>query len=276
MKSTHDPDTIIAAWMEDGPIELADPPRRSIMTAVRATPQRRGLTAPWRFSHMTSAFKLSAGVVAIAAVALVAVYLFGRPSNVGPPASPSPSPSATPPSFSYESSVFRPGMSLTGPDAWAPGLDQSNHVAVTHIGEEGGLLFFRADRAFSDPCHYASGGPDVNLARGVQPVIDWIASLPLAASASQPISVTYGAYTGQQIDTTTESLQGCRDSSALHTGIGPHPRSGGYFVGPNEMDRWTVLDVDGATVTIVVWSSASDFDAVWADAEPILANIAFR
>lgn len=286
MNSTHDPDAIIAAWLEDGPLELADPARRSIVTAARAIPQRRGLAAPWRSLAMNSTLKVVAvAVVAIIAAALAGAYLIGRPSNTGGEASPSPSPTATPtaspaPTFSFESSVFQPAFSLSGPNVWRADTDLVDHVNVVHLAAAGGLLFFVVDQAFSDPCMPASGGPDLEIAPGVQPMIDWIAALP-RATVGEASEVTYGGFAGQQIDTTTSSLSGCTEAnalqtSALHTGLGPQAETGGYPIGPNEMDRWTVLEVDGTTVTIVVWASTADFDAVWADAEPLLETLTFR
>src|SRR4026207_213334 len=47
---THDPDTTLAAWFEEGPTELPESIRRSIATTVRTTTQeRRGFGQPWRF-----------------------------------------------------------------------------------------------------------------------------------------------------------------------------------------------------------------------------------
>jgi hypothetical protein len=83
MNTTRDPDTILAAWLDEGPTNLPDATRRAILTALPTTSQaRRGPFAPWRLFQMTSTARLAA----VALVAVVAVggawYLFG-PSRYG-------------------------------------------------------------------------------------------------------------------------------------------------------------------------------------------------
>ena len=89
---TRDPESIVVAWLDDGPTDLPDATRRAILTALSTTPQaRRGLLAPWRFPHMN----IFARGVSLLVVALVAVgglaFLAGSRGGVGG-ASPSPSP----------------------------------------------------------------------------------------------------------------------------------------------------------------------------------------
>jgi Tol biopolymer transport system component len=102
MNDTHDPNVIIGAWLDEGPIELPESTRRAITTSVRTIDQRRGFTLPWSTRRVTSWF--GPALVAAAVVAAVAgVYLlapFGRSPSVGPPVgSPlaSEAPPATPP-----------------------------------------------------------------------------------------------------------------------------------------------------------------------------------
>ena len=95
---TRDPDSVLAAWLDEGPTDLPDATRRAIITALPTTPQaRRGLLAPWRFPHMNmfarGASLLIVGVVAIAGLA----FLVGSRGGVG---GPSPSPTASSPSSS--------------------------------------------------------------------------------------------------------------------------------------------------------------------------------
>jgi hypothetical protein len=94
--ATRDPDSVLAAWLDEGPTGLPDATRRAILAALPTTPQsRRGIPAPWRFPHMNmfarGASLLIVGVVAIAGLA----FLVGSRGGVGGPGpSPSPSPSA--------------------------------------------------------------------------------------------------------------------------------------------------------------------------------------
>ena len=93
--STRDPDSVVAAWLDEGPTYLPDVTRRAILTALPTTPQsRRGLLAPWRSTHMYT-FARWAAVLIVAAAAIGALALLNGPRNVGGP-SPSSAPSSTP------------------------------------------------------------------------------------------------------------------------------------------------------------------------------------
>ena len=96
--STRDPETILAAWLDEGPRDLPDATRRAILTAIPTTQQaRRGLLAPWRFLPMNSTARLAiAALVAVIAVG-GALYLFAPRSGVGGGPSPTPSPATTTP-----------------------------------------------------------------------------------------------------------------------------------------------------------------------------------
>jgi hypothetical protein len=97
--SMRDPDTTLAAWLDEGPVELPDSIRRSIATSVRTTTQRRrGFGPLWRFPMNGFArFALAAATVVV--VAAGGLYLLGpgqQESVGGPAGSPTPSPSASP------------------------------------------------------------------------------------------------------------------------------------------------------------------------------------
>jgi hypothetical protein len=101
--ATRDPESVLAAWLDEGPTELPDATRRAILTALPTTPQaRRGLLAPWRFLAMNT-FARGAAVVLVAVVAIGTVALLagprlgvGGPSPSSPPSSASPSASSSP------------------------------------------------------------------------------------------------------------------------------------------------------------------------------------
>ncbi len=102
MTTPRDPDTILAAWLDEGPTDLPDATRRAILTALPTTNQaRRGPLAPWRLFPMNSYSRLAAAVfVAVIAVG-GALYILGRQPGVGgqtstPTVSPAP-PSGSPP-----------------------------------------------------------------------------------------------------------------------------------------------------------------------------------
>jgi hypothetical protein len=93
MNVTRDPDSILSAWLDEGPTDLPDATRRAILTSLPTTPQaRRGPFAPWRFAFMTSTTRLAAAAL-VAVVAIGgAIYLIGQRSGVG---GPTPTPTAT-------------------------------------------------------------------------------------------------------------------------------------------------------------------------------------
>ncbi len=97
---TRDPDSILAAWLDEGPTDLPDVTRRAILTALPTTPQaRRGLLAPWRSTRMNM-FARGAAVLVVAVIAIGALALFAGPrGGVGGP-SPSSVPSPAPSSAS--------------------------------------------------------------------------------------------------------------------------------------------------------------------------------
>jgi len=96
MNATRDPETILDAWLDEGPTDLPDATRRAILAALPTTQQaRRGPFAPWRFAFMTTTTRLAAmALVAVVAIG-GAIYLIGqRPGVGGPVATP---PAATGP-----------------------------------------------------------------------------------------------------------------------------------------------------------------------------------
>ena len=70
---TRDPDSILAAWLDDGPTELPDATRRAILTALPTTPQaQRGRL--WRFPPM-STFARGASLLVVAVLLAVAAVI---------------------------------------------------------------------------------------------------------------------------------------------------------------------------------------------------------
>ena len=82
-RPNRDPDSVLAAWLDEGPTDLPDVTRRAILTALPTTPQaRRGLLAPWRFMLMNT-FARGASVVVVAVVAVGALALLTRIPHSG-------------------------------------------------------------------------------------------------------------------------------------------------------------------------------------------------
>lgn len=95
MSSQRDPETVLAAWLDEGPTDLPGETRRAILAALPTTSQaRRGPFAPWRLP-MTGISRLAtAAIVAVLAI-VGAIYVIGPRFGVGGPV-PNPTPTPQP------------------------------------------------------------------------------------------------------------------------------------------------------------------------------------
>jgi hypothetical protein len=131
MTVRRDPDAILAAWLDEGPVRLPEASRRAIAVTTRTTHQsRRPRWLPWRFPTMNGMSRFALAAVAVVAVALGGLYLFNpapQGGTGGPPATPSPA--ATPEPSSSPSATARPaltgsytsaihGISISYPAGW--------------------------------------------------------------------------------------------------------------------------------------------------------------
>jgi hypothetical protein len=115
MNTPRHPDTIIAAWLADGPSSLPRETARAIRVATRTTPQRRrvlGLSRGWWAPPMPYRLAL---VAVIGIVMLGSAFYFGR---LGQPAvgGPTPNPSATSSAGASPSAAISPS-GLASPSA---------------------------------------------------------------------------------------------------------------------------------------------------------------
>ena len=100
MSAPRDPDTILAAWLEEGPSALPEPTRRAIAVATRTSPQSRwAIGLPWRPFTMNPFARTAVAVLAVVVVVGGAIYLL-RPGNQlgtpGPSAIATPTPTTAP------------------------------------------------------------------------------------------------------------------------------------------------------------------------------------
>lgn len=96
MTMQRDPDEILSAWLDEGPMRLPGQTRRAITVAIPMTSQRRrAINVPWRFSTMSATFKLALGTAALIAVVVVGAFFLGPPSSTNVGGAPNPTPSAT-------------------------------------------------------------------------------------------------------------------------------------------------------------------------------------
>jgi hypothetical protein len=116
MNVTHDPDAILAAWIEEGPTRLPEATRRAIGVNARTMNQHRHpLWMPRRRPMMNPFVKMLATAIAIAVVIGGTWYALAPGGQIGgpPPAIASPSPSPTPAVTSSVAASAAPRPSAT-------------------------------------------------------------------------------------------------------------------------------------------------------------------
>lgn len=213
MNATRDPETILAAWLDEGPVDLPDVTRRAIVTALPTTSQaRRGPFAPWRLPMPT--FTRAAVAATLAVIAFGgAVSLLAPRQGVGPAPTPSSTSGVTGPDVPALDATFTSrlhGYSLRYPSSWSA----ESATALWRAGE--GL-------PWGNPTLDDLHSSEVRLVAASQPVgeksgPEWIADL--ASSTGQscrgssvlPATIPVGSEVG------TVTLNGCR---AAGGGIAP-------------------------------------------------------
>jgi hypothetical protein len=133
MTGSRDPDRLIAAYLEDGPTELARDSYEAVDRRIQRTRQRAGF-GPWRDLHMSN--NLARAVLGVAAVVVAAVIGAGllRPGGFAgtgsPTASPSlvSGPSASPLGSSTQGSAMAQPPLYVWPTGMAPGTYTTSFV----------------------------------------------------------------------------------------------------------------------------------------------------
>jgi hypothetical protein len=128
MSTRPDFDRHAAAWLADGPTELADRVLDAALREAHRTPQQRPMAPRWRFPKMDRLGRLAAVGVAGSVVIAVALSMLG--ARLGPgsisSAAVQPSPSQTPPPGSSIAIVTftspEYGYAVTIPATWKPTL----------------------------------------------------------------------------------------------------------------------------------------------------------
>ena len=92
MNQPRDPDTIIAAWLDDGPVDLPDETRRAISVGLRTQPRVRRM-AILGGSSMSPINRLATAAAIVLAVGALSAFVLANRGG-GPGGTPGPSPSA--------------------------------------------------------------------------------------------------------------------------------------------------------------------------------------
>jgi hypothetical protein len=136
------------SFIEAGPTQAPDHAVEAALLTILSTPQERDLRVPWRSIPMHGPARLLGAAAAVAAVAIGAFLLLGRPSERVGSESPSPSPKSSPsPSAAAEPSLDATftsplyGYTVRYPRAWSV----MAATAVWQVDDYGNY-----DRALSD------------------------------------------------------------------------------------------------------------------------------
>ena len=134
MNTKRDPESILMAWLDEGPTDLPDVTRRAILTALPTTSQaRRGRLAPWRFLFMNTPYRLAAAaLVAVVAVIGGTILLSSKaPDGVGASQTPTPSSAAS----------TAPAPGTAAPTSAASTSAAPSPVVQIPVLHDGGLVF---------------------------------------------------------------------------------------------------------------------------------------
>jgi hypothetical protein len=266
MTTPRDPDAMIAAWIDEGPHELPESTRRAIAVTTRTTHQRRrGFGSPWRPFLMTPFARTVTAVLLLAVGVAGAAFLLAPGSQVGGPPSTA-VPSSAPPS---ESATVAPYPSeLTVVDAtqfaapfqitWDVDIRAQVKADVVDIFQQrgagevlGGMNVFNVDQVGRDPC--TTNELLEQPVQTAQEFMDWLATIPKTTAGPVFSSTSVGGYDALERTVSVGSLDGCIDSTNLHSGIVSQYAPGGYFMGAGEQERWIALEVNGRLIVFVIW-----------------------
>ena len=134
MTTQRDLERTLDAYFAVGAEEVADRVIDEALLTIAHTPQRRGLTVPWRPNVMNPFARLAVAAAAIVIVAGGALYLIspGNEGVGGPPAA-TPSPSAAAPSASPSaSSAPTPELAPIDPTTWVPYMSERYGYTLEH------------------------------------------------------------------------------------------------------------------------------------------------
>jgi hypothetical protein len=271
---THDDRlmNLLTDWLEEQPDTAPDQLLDTFMTELRTAPQRAAWKTTLRRFTMFGSNAMRSYAVAGAVVLAVVVGFglwAGQPPSVGPPVTPSPSPtpvtpspSATPvPAPTATSAPQTTVWSIGGPDdptsffvpltlelpsGWDQQYASMQMVGATSPRGFNAILFVTAQvRPFEDPC----ARPLVPMAVGpsVDDLIDALANLPVEVSTVEETVID--GHPAKQL-TFAESSEGpaCEDGSQF---TWRWENGENHGVGPDALTRLWAVDVDGTRLVIV-------------------------
>jgi len=135
MTAPRDPDSILSAWLDEGPTRLPESTRRAILVSTRTSQQKRHrIPVPWRKSMNPIARFAVAAIAVVAVVGVIGLNLRGpgpgTGTGVGSAPSPTPTPTATPPASAQPSP--RPSPTPIGTATWTTYVSARYGFSIGH------------------------------------------------------------------------------------------------------------------------------------------------
>jgi hypothetical protein len=273
MTARRDPESLIQAYLEDGPTELAD---RSY-DAVRAEidhKRQRVVIGPWRIPSMNNVSRFAIAGVAVLVVVLGGAYLIPKLGGIGGPgASPTPSARAGTPVtegalaagtyYADESRVLNvASLTFTLPAGWSAGpvlppqgsLNEHPAIIYKDVEDPAGLWLetWIVDATFTDICHWRGTDSPVGPSAG-----DLVTALAAQTGreASAVSDATLGGFPAKRIETVTPDQDAAFCDGGLFNywpGVGPNPELTGRATNlSNQTDVVYAADVAGNRLVLV-------------------------
>jgi len=284
--STNDFDRTARLWLEDGPSQISDRALQAALDEIHITRQRRAWWPARRFSSMSFAIRLAAGVAAVLVVALVGINLISpRNGGIGGPApSPTPTPAPTPTPFSlYETDIPNPldpgtyavadpflvPFSVSVPAGWQGNIGGPYHVGLSSSGQSVNLEIF--DKVYADPCHYDKGLLNLTSGRTVD-LATALAGLP-GLQATTPTDVTVAGYQAKYLTLTAPaSFAGCTLSPDGYS-VWELPLGARATLGAGDRLRIWILDAGDQRLVISAEESPGETRQAKAEVQGVLDSL---
>jgi len=278
MSTDRETTRIVRSWLEEGATALPDRVLDTVLDQLPATRQRRAWWPARRLPLMSTPFRIALAAAAVVVVALFAINLVPRSTDVVGGVSPTPVPTApaaiAPVPTATAASTPAPTVTAapTPAPTPAPTLPPSGQIApgtyrvdfMTYTLPAGwssfqGIGASKPDGAFidpwrgiatvyRDPCHWQT--PAVS----VGPTVDNLVAALVAqkrGSKVTPVDVTIDGFHGKQIDLIVPldlKIAACDQATyKLWTDVNGGDR---YNQGPGQHDLLDILDVNGQTLVI--------------------------
>lgn len=191
MTTNSDFDRHAAAFLADGPTQLADRVLDAALTEVHLTRQRRGLAALWRFPRMNAFFRLqAAALVAVVLLGGALVFIAPRLGPGGTLATPAPTPTGTAAcghelgqglyltaGCTYRTSGIQPTLSIVSDGSWLDTFQTPNaldFVAMSGPGLNTYLRLRPLRSVLADACAMGSGERRPSTPSTASAYLDWL------------------------------------------------------------------------------------------------------